>query len=1128
MKASLRALAALALLATAACNSTRAGPPPPAPPSILSFSADKSSVNAGESVKLSFKTSDAKDVSLIDQSGLEIPVSGTVADGAAMVTPTKTSFYVLRVTGEGGKDSAFVQVAVNEGLKQVFLIAVPTEVSSGEPVELVWSALGGTNVTVKDSAGMTLASTESGTQTVQPEKTSTYTLRADGPTGMLTATARVTVRPTIKEFSASPAAARQGQKIKLAWRTAGADGVVVKENTFGELVRTTTDVAMGSYEFTVPTELGQSPDGGTLPDGGVFVSRPTPDNYPLHFTLTATSNSPVQVVSAALDSVVRDGPIINSFDVPSAVSENKPLTLVWDVSAYRVQVLLDGVPVFNSVPPAIASGSLTLPGLGAQTEITLVAYDYLGLKATSSKVVTVVKPPKVSTFTLPMTITTAGSSASAAWTTMNATLLVLRIKNGPAVFTTQTAVQVNAGTATVNPADTTTYVLEAYNAAGDVDALEKTVTVQTPATTSATPNPTAPNTPVLLSWDVSGLNPTEVIGIPSELVNVTANSPAFVDLELLPLANKVYFANRADGVATFTVPNGYRFPFITNSVGKFTVGVNGFLALAPTTGSTLINNVDFKAATGLPNVPLIAPFWDNLDLGSAGDVFWSLEGTAFPRRLIVQWNKVNAGSDTSSDLTFQVQLFETGEVRFIYKTLQDAASQFAQGQSATVGIFAGVGLFAGQHSFNAATLAPGQELTWFTQGLATGTSTIKVGNTNLSPGFFYKTAGGGYVYVSIPVRVFGPNSVKVNEAMPVADPGTAMGQYVELYNPSTEALDVSGLQLLANVTPVPGYVLPAGTLIPAKGFLVVGQSVDAAQNGDALVTLAYGSDVVLTPATDAVRLVIPGATPFEISKLSWATTVPGESVQSEVVLGTVTCTRTMKYGTTVMQLGTPGKVNESCFDYTADPIPVSFTDISTSASVLVTGDATLGTLDITAAPFTYFKTPFTTLKASTNGFITFGTTNTSAADSNRIAPSTTTTSAKGSLAILWDDLDSSDTQQNSNVYSKRMAQGADPANPAPHWIIQWSHYTHYGFPIPTIEDDFNFQVKLFDAGTIEFHYGTMFSSPTVLCTGVPCDYGSGTGATVWIEMLTGAAALPISIDKPGISSNTAYRFTPRP
>ncbi|MBS1153575.1 MAG: OmpA/MotB protein, partial [Myxococcaceae bacterium] len=442
MKASSGALAALALLFAAACTTTKAGPPPPAPPVIKTFSADQTQVSPGAMVKLTFTTADAKEVSLIDQTGMEVPVTGSVESGQATVMPTRTSFYVLRVTGDGGKDSAFVQVAVNEGLKQVFLIAVPTEISSGESVELVWSALGGTNVSVKDSSGMTVSTAESGTTSATPEKTTTWTLRADGSTGMLSATARVTVRPVIKEFSASPPAARQGQKIQLQWRTAGADGVVVKEATFGTLVTTATDVVSGTYAFSVPSDFDGPSDGGTLPDGGTIVARPVPDNFPLRFTLTARSNSPMQEVSAALDSVVRDGPVINTFDAPTAVTENKPFTLKWSVSAFRTQILLEGAPIFATVPPAIASSTLTLPGISADTTVTLVAYDYLGLKVSQSKLIKAVKAPKVVTFTLPTTVATAGGSASAAWTTTNASVLVLRIKNGPAVFTTSTAAMV--------------------------------------------------------------------------------------------------------------------------------------------------------------------------------------------------------------------------------------------------------------------------------------------------------------------------------------------------------------------------------------------------------------------------------------------------------------------------------------------------------------------------------------------------------------------------------------------------------------------------------------------------------------------------------------------------------------
>jgi len=98
--------------------------------------------------------------------------------------------------------------------------------------------------------------------------------------------------------------------------------------------------------------------------------------------------------------------------------------------------------------------------------VTLVAYDYLGLKVSQSKRIKAVKAPKVVTFTLPTTVATAGGPASAAWTTTNASVLVLRIKNGPAVFTTSTAAMITAGTGNVYPTRDTTYVLEAYNAAG--------------------------------------------------------------------------------------------------------------------------------------------------------------------------------------------------------------------------------------------------------------------------------------------------------------------------------------------------------------------------------------------------------------------------------------------------------------------------------------------------------------------------------------------------------------------------------------------------------------------------------------------------------------------------------------
>ena len=96
------------------------------------------------------------------------------------------------------------------------------------------------------------------------------------------------------------------------------------------------------------------------------------------------------------------------------------------------------------------------------------------------------------------------------------------------------------------------------------------------------------------------------------------------------------------------------------------------------------------------------------------------------------------------------------------------------------------------------------------------------------------------------------------------------------------------------------------------------------------MTVAYATDLTLAATADAVRLVIPGTSPFEISKLTWATSNAGEAIQREAAIGTLSCTRTGKFGI-LMSIGTPGKINESCFEFLLEKIPVAFEDVSSGA-----------------------------------------------------------------------------------------------------------------------------------------------------------------------------------------------------
>src|SRR6185295_18893630 len=126
-----RTLFAALAAALVACSPQQAQTPPPVPPVITTFSADKTQVFAGQQVKLSFTVERAKELSLIDETGTTLMTSGDASKGEATVNPTRSSFYVLRATGDGGKDAAFVQVAVSEGLKNLFLVTIPAQIDSG-------------------------------------------------------------------------------------------------------------------------------------------------------------------------------------------------------------------------------------------------------------------------------------------------------------------------------------------------------------------------------------------------------------------------------------------------------------------------------------------------------------------------------------------------------------------------------------------------------------------------------------------------------------------------------------------------------------------------------------------------------------------------------------------------------------------------------------------------------------------------------------------------------------------------------------------------------------------------------------------------------------------------------------
>ena len=116
--ASRRAVAMIAgvaaTLAIAGCHKKAAAPPPPAAPAATApqptatITAQPDSINAGQSVVLTWKTTDA-DSATIEGIG-PVPTAGT-----RTVNPTESTDYNLTATGAGGNATATARVTVSGG-----------------------------------------------------------------------------------------------------------------------------------------------------------------------------------------------------------------------------------------------------------------------------------------------------------------------------------------------------------------------------------------------------------------------------------------------------------------------------------------------------------------------------------------------------------------------------------------------------------------------------------------------------------------------------------------------------------------------------------------------------------------------------------------------------------------------------------------------------------------------------------------------------------------------------------------------------------------------------------------------------------------------------------------------------
>lgn len=156
---------------------------------IKSFTASATQVQPGAAVTLSWNITGT--VASLSVGGASVPPSAT----SLVVNPAATTRYTLTAAGVVGKQpsapSILIRVAPTPAIRS--FSATPAAVSQGEPVLLRWSAVGAMSYALSDDHGLALALGLSTSKTVRPVQSTTYTLKAHGPTGDSTQTTTVNV-----------------------------------------------------------------------------------------------------------------------------------------------------------------------------------------------------------------------------------------------------------------------------------------------------------------------------------------------------------------------------------------------------------------------------------------------------------------------------------------------------------------------------------------------------------------------------------------------------------------------------------------------------------------------------------------------------------------------------------------------------------------------------------------------------------------------------------------------------------------------------------------------------------------------------------------------------------------------
>ena len=618
-----------------------------------------------------------------------------------------------------------------------------------------------------------------------------------------------------------------------------------------------------------------------------------------------------------------------------------------------------------------------------------------------------------------------------------------------------------------------------------------------------------------------------------------SGGPAYDFIDISASGTPISFTSSDDSLSS-AIDMGLTFPFYGNNFNQIKVATNGFLTFNTAETSSRLGNYDLPSSSGAAD--MLALLWDDLHLRS-GDVRYLNDGTRF----IVQYTNVEKYSPSGNPMTFQVQLFANGNIKYMYETVAGTLN------SLTIGIQDGTKTIGLAATYNTDYVHDAMAIQFSTtpEWLAVTPANATIppgGSSNFNVEFDATDRDGGDLFgnvvlttniptepevlvpavlhvIGVPVVGVVPESYAYGDrfigypyltSFQVINTGTdVLNVYDVTTNHGTLTVDDgqgSGEEGLDAQFPLP----PGGArLFTLRWFPTSAGPLDAA--------VSISSDdpvnpVLVMPVTG--NALIPPVAAWSPGSFTENLMV-GDSVNRtlhlennggsdlDYTLGvflnsgaavTVDTSPDLKKDEPDTRPGVLGSGGPDVFGYkwrdsdeAGGPV-FNWVDISAIGTVIPfasSDDSNYGPIDI-GFPFKFYGTEFDTIRASTNGFLSF--TSTSTDLSNSLLPGTG--SPENLLAVFHDDLH----KRNGTAYS--YTDGS-------RFIVQFSDWDNYS---PSGEL-YNFQVILHRNGRIVFQYLSMTTNDLA-------------GSTIGIQNDAQDDGLTVVYNAAYVHDNLAIEFRP--